>query len=190
MSANRAYVNNFRSSDRRLAAGAKATQFLHTSTQPVKLNHAMLNSSSQIPDGSKVETIKDGRKVVKGVVVGENKIKTVQRTGGGKTWNDPSLLEWDPKHFRLFVGNLGSDGSDELLYRAFSPYPSLTKAKVPVDPKTQKNKGFGFVAFSDPDDYLRAFKEMNGKFIGQRPVQLKRAQTEVKGKTKKIRRVK
>lgn len=87
---------------------------------------------------------------------------------------------WNPKHFRLFVGNLGPEATDEILLNAFSKYESLSKVNVPVDPKTKKNKGFGFVAFASADDYLKAFKEMNGKYVGQRPVQLKRAESKVK----------
>ena len=91
---------------------------------------------------------------------------------------------WNPKHFRLFVGNLGPDGNDELLKEAFQKYPSMSQVHVPIDRKTTKNKGFGFVAFGKSEDYLRAFQEMNGKYIGQHPVQLKRAESSVPKKTK------
>lgn len=87
--------------------------------------------------------------------------------------------DWNPKHFRLFVGNLGQDANDEMLIAAFAKYASMSKAKVPMD-KGGKNKGFGFVAFESADDYLKAFKEMNGKYVGQRPVQLKRAESKLK----------
>lgn len=93
--------------------------------------------------------------------------------------SDP-LAEWDPKHFRLFVGNLGSDANDQLLESAFRKYPSMSKVKVPMDARLGKNKGYGFVAFASADDYLQAFKEMNGKYIGLHPVQLKRAETKIK----------
>lgn len=82
----------------------------------------------------------------------------------------------NPKHFRLFVGNLGADVSDSVISASFGKYPSLSYVKVPVDPKTRENKGFGFVAFASSQDYLKAFKEMNGKYVGLRPVQLKRAE--------------
>lgn len=82
--------------------------------------------------------------------------------------------KWDPKHFRLFVGNLGPDATDDVLAAAFSAYPTISKAHVAVD-KSGTSKGYGFVAFSSADDYLKAFREMNGKYVGQRPVQLKRA---------------
>lgn len=89
-------------------------------------------------------------------------------------------VKWSPNHFRLFVGNLGPEATEEVLLAAFSKYKTLSSASVPVDSKTSTNKGFGFVSFASSDDYLRAFKEMNGKYVGQRPVQLKRAESKVK----------
>ena len=38
-----------------------------------------------------------------------------------------------------------------------------------------KNRGFGFVSFKDPDDFIKAMKEMNGKYIGNRPVKLRKS---------------
>lgn len=108
--------------------------------------------------------------------------KTVRRSANGKSWEDDTLVEWDPNHFRLFVGNLGPDANDQLLVDAFGKYPSFVKARVPRDKRADKNKGYGFVAFASADDYLRAFKEMNGKYVGLHPVQLKRAETQVKAR--------
>lgn len=82
----------------------------------------------------------------------------------------------NPKHFRLFVGNIGPDTTEAILSAAFAKYSSISYVKVPLDAKTKENKGFGFVAFASSDDYLKAFKEMNGKYVGLRPVQLKRAE--------------
>ena len=36
------------------------------------------------------------------------------------------------------------------------------------------------MAFSDGDEYFRAAREMNGKYIGSHPVLLKRSNTEIK----------
>ncbi|KAM9913957.1 hypothetical protein OXX69_001098 [Metschnikowia pulcherrima] len=63
----------------------------------------------------------------------------------------------------------------------FAKYASVSHVRVPMDNKSQKNKGFGFVAFASAEDYLKTFKEMNGRYVGSRPVQLKRAE----GKPKK-----
>lgn len=105
---------------------------------------------------------------------------TVLRQGGGQTWTDGTLLEWDPSHFRLFVGNLAGEVTDDSLLKAFAKYPSVQKARVIRDKRTTKSKGYGFVAFSDGDEYFRAAREMNGKYIGSHPVLLKRSNTEIK----------
>lgn len=52
--------------------------------------------------------------------------------------------------------------NDDILTRAFSRYPSFLKAKVIRDKRTGKTKGYGFVSFKDPNDYVRAMREMNG----------------------------
>jgi len=83
------------------------------------------------------------------------------RVGGGQTWEDETLADWDPSDFRLFCGDLGNEVTDEYLFRAFAKYPSVLKAKVVRDKKTKKTKGYGFVSFKDPQDYLRAMREMN-----------------------------
>ncbi|KIY49246.1 hypothetical protein FISHEDRAFT_65282 [Fistulina hepatica ATCC 64428] len=127
-----------------------------------------------------------GGKLAKG-----GKRTTVLRKGGGKVWEDQTLLEWNPSWFRLFVGDLSNDVSDDVLANAFNKYPSFTKARVIRDRLSQKAK-YGFVAFSDPEDFLKAWKEMDGKFfrlslcirlltkisgkyVGNRPVKLKKA---------------
>lgn len=112
-------------------------------------------------------------------VEGEKK-KTVVRQGGGKKWTDDSLLEWDPAHLRLFVGNLAGETTDESLHKAFARWKSLQKARVIRDKVTSKSKGFGFVSFSDPDDFFQAAKEMNGKYIQSHPVVVRKSTTEIK----------
>jgi len=122
--------------------------------------------------------------VAAGATGGKNgaaaKAPTVVRQGGGQTWQDSTLLEWDPSHFRLFVGNLAGEVTDDSLLKAFSKYPSVKKARVVRDKRTTKSKGYGFVAFADGDEYFRAAREMQGKYIGSHPVLLKRSNTEIK----------
>lgn len=55
----------------------------------------------------------------------------------------------------------------------FRKYPSFYKSKVIKDRRSQRSKGYGFVSIMDPQDYLKALKEMNNKYIGNRPVKLK-----------------
>ncbi|KYK55519.1 RNP domain protein [Drechmeria coniospora] len=109
-----------------------------------------------------------------------DKKKTVARQGGGKSWTDDSLLEWDPSHMRIFVGNLAGETTDESLLKAFSRWKSVQKARVIRDKRSSKSKGYGFVSFSDADDFFQAAKEMNGKYIQSHPVVVKKANTEIK----------
>lgn len=111
---------------------------------------------------------------------GQEVQKTVQRSGGGTSWTDSSLLEWDPAHFRIFVGNLAGEVTDDSLLKAFAKYPSVQKARVIRDKRTTKSKGYGFVSFANGDDYFQAAKEMQNKYIGSHPVLIKRAVTEVR----------
>ena len=118
---------------------------------------------------------------VASVVTGaDGKQKTVVRSGGGQTWQDPSLLEWDPAHFRLFVGNLAGEVTDDSLLKAFSKYPSVQKARVVRDKRTTKSRGFGFVSFADGEEYFQAARDMQGKYIGSHPVLLRKSTTEIR----------
>lgn len=103
------------------------------------------------------------------------KVKKCIRTAAGTSWEDPSLLEWDADDFRIFCGDLGNEVNDDILARAFSRYPSFLKAKVVRDKRTGKTKGYGFVSFKDPNDYVRAMREMNGKYVGSRPIKLRKS---------------
>ncbi|CAH2353254.1 hypothetical protein CLIB1423_10S00782 [[Candida] railenensis] len=157
-----------KSSDRRLAAGRQPAKFLHNVVAAQASNVHISTAGSNSSSGNKSYNAPS------------SDTKTVKRSVGDKSWEDSSLLEWNPKHFRLFVGNLGPDANDELLASAFGKFKTMSKVKVPTDNKSGKNKGYGFVSFESPDDYFMAFKEMNGKYIGQHPVQLKRAETNIK----------
>ncbi|CAL8261526.1 unnamed protein product [Boreogadus saida] len=76
---------------------------------------------------------------------------------------------------RLLWNPTGMKVNDDILARAFSRYPSFLKAKVVRDKRTGKTKGYGFVSFKDPNDYVRAMREMNGKYVGSRPIKLRKS---------------
>ncbi|XP_063439464.1 RNA-binding protein 42-like [Mytilus trossulus] len=105
----------------------------------------------------------------------KDKKKKFIRTAAGQIWEDPSLEEWDPDDFRMFCGDLGNEVTDECLARAFSKYPTFVKARVLRDKRTNKTKGYGFVSFRDPQDFARAMREMNGKYVGNRPIKLRKS---------------
>ncbi|KXJ15064.1 RNA-binding protein 42 [Exaiptasia diaphana] len=105
----------------------------------------------------------------------KGKDKKFVRVAGSQVWEDPSLSSWDPNDFRIFCGDLGNEVTDESLTRAFSKYPSFLRAKIIRDKKSSKTKGYGFVSFKDPNDFIKAMREMNGKYIGNRPIKLRKS---------------
>ncbi|XP_063673891.1 RNA-binding protein 42-like isoform X2 [Bolinopsis microptera] len=111
----------------------------------------------------------------KGKKKGEKRERKMIRTAAGDVWEDTSLMEWDDNDFRIFVGDIGNECNDEMLYRAFSKYPSLVKVKVIRDKRSNKTKGYGFASFKDSADYVKAMREVNGKYIGNRPCKLRKS---------------
>ncbi|XP_003737446.1 RNA-binding protein 42 [Galendromus occidentalis] len=105
----------------------------------------------------------------------EKKPKKLIRMAGQQVWEDNSLVEWDPDDFRIFCGDLGNDVTDEMLTRVFSKYPTFTKAKVIRDKRTNKSKGYGFVSFKEPQGFIKAMRELNGKYVGSRPIKLRKS---------------
>ncbi|EDV28434.1 uncharacterized protein TRIADDRAFT_7323, partial [Trichoplax adhaerens] len=101
--------------------------------------------------------------------------KKILRMAGGQVWEDTTLSTWDTNDFRLFCGDLGNEVTEELLTRIFSRYSSLQNVKVVRDKRSNKSKGYGFLSFKDSKDYLRAMKEMNGKYVGNRPIKLRKS---------------
>lgn len=115
--------------------------------------------------------------------IGDKKVdpknsKGMLRTAAGKKWRDPTLTEWPDNDYRIFVGDMGNEVNDDLLAKAFSKYPSFAKAKIVRDKRTNKSKGYGFVSFLDAGDYAKALREMQGKYIGNRPCKLRKSSWE------------
>jgi hypothetical protein len=100
---------------------------------------------------------------------------TSLRKASGKIWKDPTLDDWPKDDYRLFCGDLGNEVTDDLLANAFRKYSSFSKAKVIRDKRTGKTKGYGFVSFSAPEDMVAALRDVNGRYVGNRPVRLKKS---------------
>ncbi|PIA45408.1 hypothetical protein AQUCO_01700745v1 [Aquilegia coerulea] len=105
----------------------------------------------------------------------ETKKKALPRKAAGQTWEDPTLAEWPENDYRLFCGDLGNEVNDEVLSKAFSRFPNFNMARVVRDKRTGKTRGYGFVSFSTPADLAAAMKEMNGKYVGNRPIKLRKS---------------
>lgn len=76
----------------------------------------------------------------------------------------------------LYIKNLDDNVDDEKLRTEFTPYGTITSAKIMRDDKTGGSKGFGFVCFSSPDEATKAVSEMNGKMVGGKPIYVALAQ--------------
>ncbi|GAB4836092.1 hypothetical protein Ancab_001009 [Ancistrocladus abbreviatus] len=105
----------------------------------------------------------------------EAKKKAIPRKAAGQSWEDPTLAEWPENDFRLFCGDLGNEVNDDVLSKAFSRFPSFNMARVVRDKRTGKTKGYGFVSFANLSDLAAALKEMNGKYVGNRPIKLRKS---------------
>jgi len=71
----------------------------------------------------------------------------------------------------LYVKNIADTISDETFREAFSPFGTITSARIMRDPVDQKtSKGFGFVCYSSPEEATRAVTELNGKNLEGKPL--------------------
>jgi len=75
----------------------------------------------------------------------------------------------------LYVKNLDDTIDDEILRKEFSPYGTITSAKV-MCCEEGRSKGFGFVCFSSPEEATKAVTEMNGRIIVAKPLYVALAQ--------------
>ena len=84
---------------------------------------------------------------------------------------------------KLFIGNLPFQVSDMDLKELFQEYGEVSSAKVVVDRRTGRSRGFGFIEMSSDESAEHAIEGLNGAEVKGRPINvgLAREQSEQKG---------
>ena len=70
----------------------------------------------------------------------------------------------------IYVSNLLSYFKDEDLHNLFAPYGNVVSSKVIMDRYTGTSRGFGFVEMSAAGEGQEAIKELDGKVIDGRAI--------------------
>jgi len=72
----------------------------------------------------------------------------------------------------LFLGNLSFDVDRDEVYRLFEEFGNIISVRLPTHPETQQLKGFGYVQYGDIETAKKAFENLQGTYIANRPVRL------------------
>ena len=75
----------------------------------------------------------------------------------------------------LYVKNLDYTIDDERLREEFTPFGTISSAKVMLD-VSGRSKGYGYVCFSTPEEATKAVTEMNNRIVGTKPLYVALAQ--------------
>ncbi|XP_076042889.1 poly(A) binding protein [Oratosquilla oratoria] len=88
---------------------------------------------------------------------------------------EKELGEKAKRYTNVYVKNFGEDLNDDKLAEMFKKYGKITSYKVMCNDEG-KSKGFGFVAYEEPEAAEKAVKELNSKEINGKPLYVGRAQ--------------
>jgi RNA recognition motif-containing protein len=70
----------------------------------------------------------------------------------------------------IYVGNLGSQTTEEELRDLFARHGKVDQVSRPRDPATGRARGFAFVEMADDAEGERAIRELNGSTLGGRSI--------------------
>lgn len=70
----------------------------------------------------------------------------------------------------LYVKNIDDNLSDDQFRDLFTPFGTITSARIMRDDGTGSGKGFAFVCYSNPEEASRALEQMNGAMIHGKPL--------------------
>ena len=79
---------------------------------------------------------------------------------------------------KLFVGNLSFQVSDLELEDLFKEYGEVASAKVIIDKRTGRSRGFGFVEMNSEDQAQQAIEALNGADVKDRQINVSQARAQ------------
>ncbi len=78
----------------------------------------------------------------------------------------------------LYVGNISYSMKENELREAFSPYGEVVSAKIIVDKRSGRSKGYGFVEMENEADAMEAINNLNGKEVLGRNIKVNKANSQ------------
>ncbi len=75
----------------------------------------------------------------------------------------------------IYVGNLPFSTTDDELNDLFSPFGTISSARVIRDKFTDRSRGFGFVEMENDEEAEKAITELDGKSVGERVLKIQEA---------------
>lgn len=76
---------------------------------------------------------------------------------------------------KLFVGNIAWTSTEESISAHFGQVGTVVEAKIIIDKRTGRSKGFGFVTMSSPEEADKAIAELDGKDLDGRTLKVTKA---------------
>jgi RNA recognition motif-containing protein len=76
---------------------------------------------------------------------------------------------------KLFVGSLSWNVTEDQLNELFATVGTVTSATIITDRDTNRSKGFGFVEMSTDEEAAEAVKQLNGKELDGRSINVSEA---------------
>ncbi|EMG47151.1 hypothetical protein G210_2555 [Candida maltosa Xu316] len=150
----------------KLVAKPQQVKLIRDRLQPSKASYCFVTFSDQ--DAVNLALQRNGQKVPD-----SNKVFKLNQSGKYPT-NDRTNSPASSGDYSLFIGDLGGEVTDAILFSKFNfKYPNQIKqAKVIYDLNTQRSKGFGFVKVYSQEVMQRAMKEMQGYIIGSKAIRV------------------
>lgn len=69
------------------------------------------------------------------------------------------------KEGRIIIRNLVYDVNEKHLRNLFSKYGDISEVNIPLNPSTNKSKGFAFVQFANKNHALKAIKVIKTRYF-------------------------